>query len=136
MPGLRPKTGWPRCCHREPSRERGSAERENPAPAEGSAVIATYLLLLCGLVFWVAVAWAMLAAMPEDALDWRDQIAFAFWPVTFALLLIEWIWRRLFRQKRVPHIEALDLRRKPAPPAHCQGSDAAASPSDLGAEYG
>ena len=94
-----------------------------------------YLVLVCLLAFWVAVAWAMLAAMPKGVCDWRDQLAFAFWPITLFGLACEAIYRLATRRLRTPKVAALDLRPRETmtphePPAGFLGGDAAASEPD------
>lgn len=96
-----------------------------------------FLCIFVLLIFWVVIAWAMLAAMPKDVCDWRDQLAFAFWPFTLLGLVCEALYRHATRRLRTPKVAALDLRKPKAQPAECQGCDAAASPGDLaGGDHG
>jgi hypothetical protein len=46
------------------------------------------ILLLIAMI-WVGVAWWALATAPKGLLDWRDQLAFAIWPVMLLWLVIE-----------------------------------------------
>ena len=58
-------------------------------------------LLVFLLAFWIAVSWILLSGDFVDVLDWRDQVIFAFWPITipviFAYDIVQLLLARLRR---------------------------------------
>jgi hypothetical protein len=50
------------------------------------------------LLVWVFVAWALLVGlhryMPEESIDWRDQLSFALWPIAIPLAWAWDVWQR------------------------------------------
>lgn len=64
---------------------------------------AVSILIGLGLLLWVLVAWALLAGLhhnlPREAYDWRDQLAFALWPVAIPLAWAFDAWTR-WQQRR------------------------------------
>lgn len=59
-------------------------------------------LLLFLLAFWVAVSWMLLSGDFVDVLGWRDQVIFAFWPITIPFIFAYDIFQLLLTRLRRP----------------------------------
>lgn len=49
---------------------------------------AAIIIIVLSLILWIVVAYWMLANQPAECLDWRDQLVFAFWPLTAPAIVV------------------------------------------------